>query len=120
MALRTILQAWDGEGMADNVAEMRIVRLFAAAGIPELVRQYEIHDDGEFVARADLAAPWAKLAIEMDSFRWHAGRGPFRSDRARANRITAAGWHLLRAVPEDAADPRNLIRAASRILSVAA
>ena len=40
-------------------------------------------------------------AIEMDGFRWHAGRGPFRSDRLRRNRIEAAGWRLLEIAPDD-------------------
>jgi hypothetical protein len=100
-ALRAVLQAWNGEGAADGVAEMRVVRALLAAGLPNPVRQYEIRVDGEFVARVDLAYPAERLAIELDGFRWHAGRGPFRSDRLRGNRIEAAGWRLLRAAPED-------------------
>ncbi len=83
-------------------------------------RQYEIFHDGEFVARVDLGDPEPKVAVETDSFRWHAGRGPFRSDRVRGNRIAAAGWTVLRATPEDAADGRELLRAVGGILAVAA
>ena len=53
------------------------------------------------MAREDLAYPEHRLAIELDGFRWHAGRGPFRSDRLRRNRIAAAGWRLLETAPED-------------------
>jgi very-short-patch-repair endonuclease len=53
------------------------------------------------VAREDLAYPEHRLAIELDGFRWHAGRGPFRSDRLRRNRIEAAGWRSLETAPED-------------------
>jgi hypothetical protein len=120
VALRTILAAWGGDGQPANVAEMQIVRRLLSAGLPEPVRQHEIHDEAQLVGRVDLAYPEARLAIELDSFRWHAGRSPFRSDRVRGNRIAALGWRVLRATPEDAADGFELVRAARRMLSVAA
>ena len=119
-ALRAILQAWDGEGVPANVAEMRIVRLLVDAGLPPPERQHEIWVDGELIARVDLAYPWARLVIELDSFRWHAGRGPFRSDRVRGNRMAAAGWRVLRATPEDADDGRELVGSVRHLLAEAA
>jgi hypothetical protein len=119
-ALRAILEAWAGDGVAANVAEMRVVRLLIDAGLPVPVRQYELWVDGELIARFDIAYPEERLAIELDSFRWHAGRGPFRSDRVRANRVTAAGWRLLRATPDDIVDGRELVHASRRSLAVAA
>jgi very-short-patch-repair endonuclease len=65
------------------------------------VRQYEIRVGGVLIARVDLAYPPFRLAMELDGFRWHAGRRKFRSDRARRNRVEAAGWRLLEAAPED-------------------
>ena len=100
-ALRAVLDAWNGNGLPDGVAEMRVVRSLLAAGLPQPVRQHEIHRNGELVARVDLVYPEHRLAIELDWFRWHAGRGPFRSDRLRRNRIEAAGWRLLETAPED-------------------
>lgn len=61
--------------------------------------------------------PDRRLAIELDGFRWHAGRGPFRSDRLRRNRIEAAGWRLLETAPDDI---DALAREAARILRWAA
>ncbi len=119
-ALRTVLEAWTPGALPEGVAEMRIVRRLVAAGLPEPVRQHEIRQDGELVARVDLAYPAERLAIELDSFRWHAGRGPFRSDRLRGNRIEAAGWRVLRATPEDAEHGHDLIRAARALTKVAA
>lgn len=69
------------------------------------------------MARVDLAYPDHRLAIELDGFRWHAGREPFRSDRIRGNRIEAAGWRPLRAAPEDGDD---VVAAAGRLLRRAA
>lgn len=117
-ALRAVLEAWDGDALPAGVAEMRVVRALLAAGLPDPVRQHEIHTaDRLFVARVDLAYPPERLAIELDGFRWHAGRGPFRSDRLRRNRIEAAGWRLLEAAPEDvaalAADAAAILRRAA-------
>ncbi len=119
-ALRTILDAWRPDGIPANVAEMRIGRLLLDAGYTGFVPQYEILHEGEFVARVDLGNPRPRVAIELDSFRWHAGRGPFRSDRVRTNRIVAAGWRLLRATPEDVTDGRELVRAVRQVTAVAA
>lgn len=116
-ALRTVLEAWNGDALPAGVAEMRVVRELLAAGLPQPVRQYEIRAGGQLVARVDLAYPEHRLALELDGFRWHAGRGPFRSDRLRRNRVEAAGWRLLEAAPEDIAE---LVRTAAGILRRAA
>jgi hypothetical protein len=117
-ALRAVLEAWNGDALPAGVAEMRVVRQLLAADLPDPVRQHEIRDgDGGFVARVDLAYPDWRLAIELDGFRWHSGRGPFRSDRLRRNRIEGAGWRLLETAPEDIAE---LVRAAAAILRRAA
>lgn len=116
-ALHTVVQAWNGHGLAEGVAEMRVVRELLAAGLPQPVRQYELFHDGVLVARVDLAYPDYRLAMELDGFRWHAGQGPFRSDRLRRNRIEAAGWRLLEAAPEDIGE---LVRAAAAIVRRAA
>ncbi len=113
-----MLEAWNGDALADGVAEMRVVRRLLAAGLPQPVRQYEIWVGGVFIARVDLAYPEFRLAIELDGFRWHAGRRPFRSDRLRRNRIEAVGWRLLETAPEDIDDARG--RRAARLVRVAA
>lgn len=116
-ALRAVLDAWIGDALPAGVAEMRVVRQLLAAGLPQPVRQYEIWVGGVLVARVDLAYPDHRLALELDGFRWHAGRGPFRSDRLRRNRIEAAGWRLLEAAPEDIAE---LVEGAAAIVRRAA
>jgi hypothetical protein len=116
-ALRAVLEAWNGDALPDGVAEMRVVRALVGAGLPQPVRQHEIRSGGNLIARVDLAYPADRLAVELDGFRWHAGRGPFRSDRLRRNRIEAVGWRLLETAPEDVAE---LCRAAAHILRRAA
>ena len=108
--LRTIVEAWTPGALPGSVAEMDVVRALLAAGLPPPVRQYWL-DEAD--ASLDLAYPHDRVAIELDSFRWHAGRRPFASDRARGNRIVAAGWQLLRAAPGDL---RPLISAAATLV----
>ncbi|MGH9277183.1 MAG: hypothetical protein ACRD12_03625, partial [Acidimicrobiales bacterium] len=72
-ALRTVLEAWNGDGEAATRAEMRVVRALLATGLPQPTRQHWI---GPIRARVDLAYPHERIAIELDSFRWHGGRRP--------------------------------------------
>lgn len=115
--LGEVLAAWNGDGLPEGVAEMRVVRALLAAGLPQPVRQYEIWVGGVLIARVDLAYPPYRLAMELDGFRWHAGRRRFRSDRMRRNRVEAAGWRLLEAAPEDVDD---LVAGAAAIVRRAA
>lgn len=115
--LREVLAAWNGDGLPEGVAEMRVVRALLAAGLEQPVRQYEIWVNGVFIARVDLAYPPFRLAMELDGFRWHAGRRAFRSNRMRRNRVEAAGWRLLEAAPEDIDD---LVAGAASIVRRAA
>lgn len=115
--LREVLAAWNGDGLPEGVAEMRVVRALLAAGLEQPVRQYEIWVNGVFIARVDLAYPPFRLAMELDGFRWHAGRRAFRSNRMRRNRVEAAGWRLLEAAPEDIDD---LVAGAAAIVRRAA
>jgi very-short-patch-repair endonuclease len=63
------------------------------------------------------SGPGYRLAMELDGFRWHAGRRRYDSDRMRRNRVEAAGWRLLEAAPEDVAD---LVAGAAAIVRRAA
>lgn len=113
-ALRTVLDAWNGDGEAQTLAEMRLVRALLGAGLPSPVRQHWI---APAHARVDLAYPDQRIAIELDSFRWHGGVRPFRSDRVRGNRIVTAGWQLLRAAP---GSEESVVDAAATLLLVRA
>jgi very-short-patch-repair endonuclease len=44
--------------------------------------------------RASPASPGP--AIELDGWTWHGSRTAFDADRARANELEAAGWHVFR------------------------
>lgn len=75
----------------ESVVRRAIVR----GGLPEPVRQFEVHDGaGRFVARPDLAYPHARVYIEYDG-RGHADPRRRARDLARQNRLSELGWRPL-------------------------
>jgi very-short-patch-repair endonuclease len=65
------------------------------AGLPRPVPQYRVlMDDGSEVF-LDFAYPDVKLAIEADSFLWHASLADWQRDRARNNELIVLGWSIL-------------------------
>ncbi len=51
--------------------------------------------NGGFLGEVDLAYPEARLAIELDSVRWHLSRIGFEEDAVRRNRMIVIGWQVL-------------------------
>lgn len=60
--------------------------------------------DGSSVAQVDLAYPGHRVAVELDSARWHDNRQSFVQDRRRRNEVTLAGWTVLNFTWSDYAD----------------
>lgn len=78
---------------AESPQESRLRVLLVLDGLaPE--PQYEIHLDGRFVARVDLAFPAQRLAVEYEGL-WRADPGYVPRDRDRLNRLQAAGWEVV-------------------------
>ena len=76
--------------------------------------------DGRFVAQVDLAFPSLRVAIELDSARWHDNRESFVQDRRRRNEITLAGWTVLNFTWSDYTDhPAALCEAVAKALATA-
>lgn len=65
-------------------------------------------DGPRFVARVDFAYPEAKLAIEIDGYRWHAGNDAWQRDRRRNNELSRLGWTVLRFTAADLKDARRV------------
>ena len=99
--LRALVADRAERGVPGSSWERRLERLLVAAGHPRPVRQFEIFDDGAFVARLDLAWPAHRVGLEYDSYRHHSSRGAWRHDQVRGNRAAALGWLILRATADD-------------------
>jgi len=64
--------------------------------IPMLERQYTVRDpQGGFVARADLAVPAIRFAVEAHSRRFHFGRAAGAADEDRDHRLALVGWEAM-------------------------
>lgn len=94
--LRTLLEERrSGTSPAESPLETRLVRLLAHAKLPPPVKQFEIRDKGNFVARVDLAYPLQRIAIEAHSYQFHSDRIAWERDAERRNALEALGWRVL-------------------------
>jgi hypothetical protein len=96
------------DGLAESPQETRVRLLIHCAGLPTPMAQYEVRQDGRLVARVDFGYPEQRLAIEYDGA-WHGERDQFTKDRARLNRLLAAGWRVLFITAADLRDPEALV-----------
>ena len=72
--------------------ETRIWRFIKRERLPLPLRQHEIKEGREFIARPDFAYPAEKVAIEGHSYRHHSGRAAWEKDLLRHKRLTAHDW----------------------------
>lgn len=86
---------------AESVSETRLARVLIQAGLSGGHKQFELRHDGEFLARVDYAWPDLKLAIEVDSWRFHSSKAARRRDATRQNGMEMLGWTVLRFFWED-------------------
>ncbi|MGH2719200.1 MAG: endonuclease domain-containing protein [Actinomycetota bacterium] len=74
--------------------ELGLYRILMGAGLELPIPQYEVQTPFG-VKFIDFAYPRVKLALEADSYLWHASRLAFERDRARAQELIALGWRPL-------------------------
>ena len=99
---------------SESPQESRLRVLLALAGLPAPAVNLEVFDeDGEFMARLDLAYPDLKLAVEYDG-EHHADPAQWEADVARRMRLENAGWRII------VVTKRQLFRHPARIVEVVA
>ena len=96
------------DGLAESPQETRLRLVLHRSSLPDPVAQHPVRHRGSFVARVDFAWPGRKLALEYDG-QWHRDPRQFAADRARLNRLTAAGWRVVFVTAADLRDPRSLL-----------
>ncbi len=73
-----------------------VADLLVESGLGRPVMEHRIHTPGgDLAAQVDLAYPDCRVAIELDSRRWHLNRESFDRDPERRNRLTILGWTVL-------------------------
>ena len=91
----------DGWSVPGSFTEAWIIKTLLRHGLPAARRQYEVRsDDGKFLGRVDLAYPEVRVAVEIDTYRYHSSRSDWSHDQTRSNQLAGAGWTILRVTPE--------------------
>lgn len=120
--LRSILDVRADENPIPDSAWNRMVgQLLGSWGLPEPSYEFVISSGPKFVARVDLAYPAQKIAIELDSVRWHLNRSSFEADPRRRNELVSMGWTVLTFTWADYRDrPSDIVKLVASSLRKAA
>ena len=90
--LQAVLKTYAPEpGFTRSELEKRFLALCRTAGLPR-PRTNNVTDGEEI----DFTWPDRRLMVEADSHRHHGTRAAFERDRRRDQRLTAAGWRVVR------------------------
>lgn len=96
-AMRALIAEVHQKGVpAGSNLELVVEDLLDQAGFREMERQVPIYDEAGFIARVDFGDRRRRIAIEVDSDRFHGGLVDRTLDAAKSARIEAAGWSLER------------------------
>ena len=104
------------DGLAQSPQETRLRLLLHRSSLPRPVAQYEVRDEGVFVAAVDFGWPEHEIALEYEGI-WHGAAQQVGKDRRRLNRLTAAGWTVIFVTAADLRDPVALIARIAAALS---
>lgn len=97
--LRNVLAARIGP--SDSDFEIALYRLLKNSNLPPFVPQFEIGDGARAAMRVDVAWPFAKIAVEAQSFRWHGDLSAWQRDIARVERLKDLGWEVIQVTWQD-------------------
>jgi hypothetical protein len=112
--VRSVLALADG--LAESPQETRVRLLLHRSTLPPPVAQFTVRNGRVRIARVDFAWPAQRLALEYDGL-WHGDPAQFRADRARLNRLLAAGWRVVFVTAADLCRPAQLMARIATVLS---
>lgn len=92
--LKMLLELRQGK-CTDSPLEVRVLRVLRRLGLL-CTHQFEVYAlDGTYVMRVDFAWPHLKIAVHIDSYRWHHQRERFERDARQRSHLSALGWRTL-------------------------
>ncbi len=95
--LARVLEQHGRSGATESPYERDLLMAIERVGLPLPVTQYRIESPaGNFVARADLAWPAARLIVEVDGHGFHSDRDQRAYDARRQNGLVSLGWTVIR------------------------
>ena len=94
--------------------------LLRSGGITGWEANVPIRDHEGLIGVGDIVFRRAKVVIEVDGWAFHVSPAAFQRDRARQNRLVAAGWTVLRFTWRDITErPSLVIRTIRNVVRVA-
>ncbi|GMU62816.1 MAG: hypothetical protein AMXMBFR34_45790 [Myxococcaceae bacterium] len=106
--LRELL-ALRADGHTDSPLEVLVRRALRQSDLPRPSLRYEVFDDaGSYVMRLDFCWPLHRVALHVDSYRWHFQRERFERDARQRSRLAALGWLSLSVTRQSLAHPHWL------------
>ncbi len=93
-----------GEFLADPGAGRSALERRVAALLAPLRPEVEYPAPWDPNQRLDFAFPEARVAVEVDGYRWHATRSKFEADRRRDRAAARHGWRIVRVTWSDIRD----------------
>jgi very-short-patch-repair endonuclease len=101
-----------------SVAESRLVALLRGEALTGWVANEVITDERGVIGVGDVVFRAQRVVVEADGFAFHVTPEQFQHDRARQNRLIAAGWRVLRFTWRDlVARPSYVIQTIRHILN---
>jgi hypothetical protein len=97
-AVRDVLEThYIGKTPTWSENEEALLAITRELGIPDPdTNQFIVLDDGGPAIRVDFVWRDQRVIVEADSNKWHNTRQRFEQDRVRDQRLTAAGWKIIR------------------------
>jgi hypothetical protein len=116
---RRVRQAFElVDGRSESPPESWVRVACALGGLPAPVPQYDVVQDGQWLARVDLAWPEARVVVEYEG-EYHFDGLQIVRDDARLSRLVAAGWRVIRLSAADLRDLDAVVRRIERALASA-
>jgi hypothetical protein len=96
------------DGRSESPPESWVRVACALGGLPAPVPQYDVVEDGVWLARVDLAWPEAHLIVEYEG-EYHFNGIQLARDDVRLGRLIAAGWTVIRLAAHDLRDMDGVV-----------
>jgi hypothetical protein len=97
--LETLAEERLGSDVVESSGEALVLRWIAAAGLPAPTPQLRVPISQCESYRLDFAYTDLRIAIEVQSWRWHGGPVQYRRDSERSIKLAALGWTTLPVLP---------------------
>jgi len=116
--LERVLRGRGAVRHSGSPAETTMLQALRSAGVASPERQYRIQLPMEQVVTVDIAWPRQRVVLEVDGYDFHGGRLAHAADLERQNKLTAAGWLVLRySGSQVARNPGGIVREVKAVLA---